>query len=73
MDLRMITVALLLSASPYTALAGEGHDAGYAWAEENDIDDADYCNTPSPSFNEGCEEYVEEIAASQNDTGDDDE
>lgn len=70
MDLRPMVIALILSASPYTVLAGEGHDAGYAWAAENDIDDAAYCNTPSPSFNEGCEAYVEEIAA---DTEDDNE
>ncbi|KIH84076.1 hypothetical protein [Pseudomonas batumici] len=73
MDLRTIAFALMLSASPFTVLAGEGHDAGYAWAAENDIDDVAYCNTPSPSFNEGCEEYVEEIATSRSDADDDDE
>ncbi len=36
-----------------------GHQAGYDWAEENDIDDEDSCDTPSQSFNEGCQSYVE--------------
>lgn len=73
MDLRIIAVALMLSASPYTLLAGEGHDAGYAWAAENDIDDASDCSTPSLSFNQGCKEYVEENPSSLSSTEDDDE
>ena len=36
-----------------------GHQAGYEWAEENDIDDEDSCDTPSQSFNEGCQSFVE--------------
>ncbi|MFJ3450696.1 hypothetical protein ACIPM0_21120 [Pseudomonas sichuanensis] len=36
-----------------------GHQAGYDWAEQNDIDDEDACDTPSQSFNEGCQSYVE--------------
>ncbi|UVE17163.1 hypothetical protein NVV93_16485 [Pseudomonas sp. LS44] len=36
-----------------------GHQAGYDWAEENDIDDESACDTPSNSFNEGCQSYVE--------------
>ena len=64
MDLRTIAVVLMLSALPYTVLAGEGHNAGYAWAAENDIDDAKDCGTPSPSFNQGCKEYVEENPSS---------
>ena len=40
-----------------------GHDAGYRWAEENSIDDVSACDTAgdtsnSPSFAEGCREYV---------------
>ena len=40
-----------------------GHEAGYRWAEENDIDDEDVCDTAaehsnSPSFGEGCKAYV---------------
>lgn len=37
-----------------------GHEAGYEWAEENDISDTYDCNGNSQSFNEGCEAYVEE-------------
>jgi hypothetical protein len=39
-----------------------GHEAGHDWAEENAIDDTDDCNGNSNSFNEGCQEYVEENA-----------
>jgi hypothetical protein len=35
-----------------------GHQAGYDWAEENDINDVDDCDGNSESFNEGCESYV---------------
>ena len=55
------------------ASAGEGHDAGYEWAEENDIDDAGDCDTPSNSFNEGCEEYVEENTSSSYDEDEDED
>lgn len=37
-----------------------GHEAGYNWAEENDIDDEYDCDGNSNSFNEGCISYVEE-------------
>jgi len=37
-----------------------GHEAGYQWAEDNDIDDADDCTGNSQSFIEGCEAYVED-------------
>lgn len=37
-----------------------GHEAGYAWAEENYIDDEYDCDGNSDSFNEGCLSYVEE-------------
>ena len=40
--------------------AGEGHDAGYEWAEQHDIRDVDYSNGNSDSFNEGVREYAEE-------------
>lgn len=36
-----------------------GHQAGYSWAEENEIDDEDSCDTSSQSFNEGCQSFVE--------------
>ncbi len=37
-----------------------GHEAGYAWAEENGISDEYDCDGNSNSFNEGCMAYVEE-------------
>ena len=37
-----------------------GHEAGYNWAEENDISDENDCDGNSNSFNEGCRAYVEE-------------
>ncbi len=37
-----------------------GHEAGYSWAEENDISDEYDCDGNSNSFNEGCASYVEE-------------
>jgi len=37
-----------------------GHQAGYEWAMNNDIDDKDECGGYSDSFIEGCWAYVEE-------------
>lgn len=37
-----------------------GHEAGYEWAEDNDISDTYDCDGNSQSFIEGCEVYVEE-------------
>ncbi len=37
-----------------------GHEAGYAWAEENYITDTYDCDGNSDSFIEGCISYVEE-------------
>lgn len=37
-----------------------GHEAGYAWAEENGITDPDQCGGTSNSFYEGCLAYTEE-------------
>lgn len=37
-----------------------GHEAGYAWAEDNDITDPDDCDGNSQSFIEGCEAWAEE-------------
>lgn len=37
-----------------------GHEAGYNWAEENDISDEYDCDGNSSSFNEGCVSYIEE-------------
>jgi hypothetical protein len=39
-----------------------GHDAGYKWAAEHD---AESCSGNSSSFEEGCEEYVRQVAAFQ--------
>ena len=37
-----------------------GHQAGYDWAETNDITDPDDCSGNSQSFIEGCQAYAEE-------------
>lgn len=37
-----------------------GHEAGYHWAEMNDIDDSWACSGNSRSFVEGCQAYAEE-------------
>lgn len=37
-----------------------GHDAGYQWAEENDVQDAGDCSGNSQSFIEGCEQRAED-------------
>lgn len=58
-----------LLAQPYTSWSRgctddcSGHDAGYEWAEEHDITDADDCTGNSQSFVEGCEERVEDHLA----------
>ena len=50
-----------------------GHQAGYDWAEQNDIDDEDACDTPSQSFNEGCQSYVGGGSGVASSSDDDDE
>ncbi|RON53103.1 hypothetical protein [Pseudomonas frederiksbergensis] len=52
-----------------------GHQAGYDWAEQNGVDDESSCSTPSASFNEGCQSYVEESggATSSSTDNEDDE
>lgn len=37
-----------------------GHEAGFAWAQENDVADASDCGGNSQSFIEGCEAFAEE-------------
>lgn len=37
-----------------------GHEAGFAWAQQNDIADASDCGGNSQSFIEGCEAFAEE-------------
>lgn len=36
-----------------------GHDAGWNWAEDNDITDPDDCGGNSWSFEDGCRAYAE--------------
>lgn len=42
-----------------------GHEAGYEWAEDNGISDADDCDGNSQSFIEGCISWVEEQSEQQ--------
>ena len=35
-----------------------GHEAGYNWAEKNDISNPDDCANHSKSFEEGCLSYI---------------
>ncbi len=49
-----------------TGERGSGHQAGYDWAEQNGITDESACeeagdHSNSPSFAEGCTEYVESL------------
>lgn len=37
-----------------------GHEAGYEWADDNDVEDEDECSNDSASFEEGCLSYLEE-------------
>jgi hypothetical protein len=47
-----------------------GHEAGYRWAEQNSIDDEDYCpDGDSESFHEGCIAYVRGEPQAANDNG----
>ena len=41
--------------NPYSE--GTGHSAGFDWAEET----GGNCTAPSTSFNEGCEEYYNQL------------
>ena len=40
-----------------------GHNAGWAWAEENGVTDPNECGGNSQSFSEGCEAFAEEVQA----------
>ncbi len=48
------------SSDDYCTFNCSGHEAGYNWAEDNDISNIYDCDGNSDSFNEGCQEYVEE-------------
>ena len=55
-----------------------GRQAGYDWAQRNDIADESDCNSNSQSFNEGCQAYVEDQSPgpsqnNQSNDGNDDE
>ncbi len=53
-----------------------GHQAGYDRTEQNDVDDEDATDTPSQSFTEGCQSYVEGgsgMASPSDDEGDEDD
>ena len=70
------TLLIAFSVSTY---AGEGHDAGYNWASENGIDDPDNCSSRdggsinnSPSFTEGCLQYLQDSDITNDDDDDDD-
>lgn len=47
-----------------------GHDAGWQWAQDNDVTDSSECSG-SGSFADGCEAYVEEIDSQVEDARDD--
>jgi len=40
-----------------------GHEAGFLWAQDNDISDESDCGGNSQSFIEGCEQFVQERQA----------
>jgi hypothetical protein len=66
MRIVLILLALSLSTPAQTYDCTEycsGHEAGYRWAEEHGITNADDCGGNSESFIEGCVSYVEEYAA----------
>jgi hypothetical protein len=48
----------------------DGHEAGYAWAEEHGIEDPDDCGGKSWSFEEGCRAYAEGRADDPDDESD---
>lgn len=50
-----------------------GHQAGFDWAEQNQIDDEASCSTFSTSFNEGCVSFVQGTASAVDDDDDDDD
>lgn len=73
MKTALALAALLLAAPAAAQYSGKygctddcsGHEAGYAWAEENGIDDPDDCGGRSQSFIEGCQDYAEQQLAEE--------
>lgn len=49
-----------------------GHEAGYDWAQDNDIHDESDCSGSSQSFIEGCEAYTQENPSEDDDAQSDD-
>ena len=49
-----------------------GHNAGFDWARDHDITDESDCSGYSQSFIEGCQTYVSEGDADENDDSEDD-
>lgn len=45
-----------------------GHEAGFAWAQENEISDAADCGGDSASFREGCEAFTEALESKVEET-----
>jgi hypothetical protein len=43
-----------------------GHEAGYKWAEDHDIDDPAKCGGTSQSFIEGCKAWANDAGADDN-------
>ena len=39
-----------------------GHEAGYRWAEQHNIDEEDYCPDGDAEFYEGCIAYLQGMA-----------
>jgi len=56
----VMVIFLLGISNSVLIYAGEGHDAGYEWAETHDITDVDYDQGNSESFNEAVRQYAEE-------------
>ena len=50
---------LEIRSGPYDGEPGEGHEAGWDWAKENDIFDPSNCEDHGDSFEEGCKAYAE--------------
>ena len=70
---RLLAIALLILPVGHAA-AGEGHEAGYQWAAENNIEDPANCYDEgggpinnSESFTEGCLEYLQDNGLTNDD------
>lgn len=56
--LAALALAVSAPAAGQCTIDCSGHEAGYAWAEENGIEDESECGGNSMSFIEGCEDYA---------------